>query len=90
MLLSRHQNAGQSHDMKIANISFDNMAQFKYLGTTVTKQNLIQKEIKSRLNSVRLNTTQFRNFGLHVCCLKHKNWNTKIIILPVVLYGCET
>jgi hypothetical protein len=29
MLLSRHQNAGQDHDMKIANISFENATQLK-------------------------------------------------------------
>jgi hypothetical protein len=29
MLLSRHQNAGQNHDMKIATRSFENVAQFK-------------------------------------------------------------
>jgi hypothetical protein len=39
MLLSRHQNAGQNHDMKIANRCFKNLAQFKYLLTTVTDQN---------------------------------------------------
>jgi hypothetical protein len=31
MSLSRHQKAGQNHDTKIANRSFENMAQFKYL-----------------------------------------------------------
>jgi hypothetical protein len=36
MLLSYHQDAGQNHDIKIANRSFDNVAQFRYLGTTVT------------------------------------------------------
>jgi hypothetical protein len=41
MLLSRHQNAGQNHDMKIANRCFENVAQFSYLGTTVRNQNLI-------------------------------------------------
>jgi hypothetical protein len=51
MLLSRNQNAGQNHNINIGDRSFDNVAQFKYLGTTVTNQNLIQKEIKSRLNS---------------------------------------
>jgi hypothetical protein len=51
MLLSRHQNAGQNRDIKIANGSFENVSQFKYLGTTVTNQNLIQEEIKRRLNS---------------------------------------
>jgi hypothetical protein len=50
MLLSRHQNAGQNHDIKIDDRSFGNVAQFKYLGTTVTNENLIQEEIKRRLN----------------------------------------
>jgi hypothetical protein len=36
MLLSRHQNVGQNRDIKIANRSFQNVPQFKYLGTTVT------------------------------------------------------
>jgi hypothetical protein len=31
---------------KIANKSFENMAQFRYLGMTVTNQNLIQEEVK--------------------------------------------
>jgi hypothetical protein len=35
-LLSRHQNVGQKRDIKIANRSFENVSQFKYLGTTVT------------------------------------------------------
>jgi sorting nexin-29 len=50
MLLYRQQNVGQNRDMKI-NRSFENLSQFKYLGTTVTNQNLIQEEIKRRLNS---------------------------------------
>jgi hypothetical protein len=51
MLLSRHQNAGQNHDIKTVNRSCENRAQFKYLGMTVTNQNLIQEKIKRRLNS---------------------------------------
>jgi hypothetical protein len=51
MLLSRHQNTGQNRDIKIPKRSFENVAQFKYLGTTVINQNLIQEEIKKRLNS---------------------------------------
>jgi hypothetical protein len=50
MLLSRHQNAGQN-DIKTDNRSFENVAQFKHLGTKTTNQNLIQEEIKRRLNS---------------------------------------
>jgi hypothetical protein len=37
MLLSRRQNVGQNRDIKIANRSFENVSQFKYLGTTVKK-----------------------------------------------------
>ncbi|PNF17080.1 hypothetical protein B7P43_G16107 [Cryptotermes secundus] len=35
----------------IANRCFENVAQFRYLGTTITNQNLIQEEIKRRFNS---------------------------------------
>jgi hypothetical protein len=41
MLVSRYQNAGQNRDMIIANRSFENVSQFKYLGKTVTNQNFI-------------------------------------------------
>jgi hypothetical protein len=51
MLLFCHQNVGQNRDIKTANTSFENLSQFKYLGTTVTNQNLIHEEIKRRLNS---------------------------------------
>jgi hypothetical protein len=51
-LLSRHQNGGQNRDIKIANRSFENVAQFRYLGTRVKDQNLIQEVMKRRSNSV--------------------------------------
>jgi hypothetical protein len=51
MLLSHHQNVDQNRDVEILNRSFENVSQFKYLGTTVTDQNLIQEEIKKRLKS---------------------------------------
>jgi hypothetical protein len=51
MLPSPHQNVGQNRDIKIANKLFANVSQFKYLGMTVSNQNLIQEEIKRRLNS---------------------------------------
>jgi hypothetical protein len=50
MLLSHHQNADQKYDIKIANKSFENATLFKYMGITVTNQNLIQEEIKMRPN----------------------------------------
>jgi hypothetical protein len=48
MLLSHHQNAGQNHDIKIANRAFENVAQFRYLETTIANQNLIREEIMKR------------------------------------------
>jgi hypothetical protein len=51
MLLSCLWNVGQNQDIKIATRPFENVSQFKYLGTTVTNQNLIQEEIKRILNS---------------------------------------
>jgi ribosomal protein S2 len=46
MSLSCHQNAGRTHDIKMANRCSENVALFRYLGMTVTNQNLIQEEIK--------------------------------------------
>jgi ribosomal protein S2 len=51
MLLSHNQNAGQNHDMMIGNRCSENVAQFRYLGMTITNQNLIQEEIERRLNA---------------------------------------
>ena len=48
---SREQNAGRIHSMRIDNITFDRVEDFKYLGTTLTHQNSIREEIKSRLKS---------------------------------------
>jgi hypothetical protein len=51
LLMSRYQKAEQRHSIKIANRSFEDVAKFKYLGTILTDQNCMHKEIKSRLNS---------------------------------------
>jgi hypothetical protein len=48
MFMSSHQTTGQNHYIKIANKSFENAAQFEYLGTIITNQNCIHKEIKSK------------------------------------------
>jgi hypothetical protein len=66
------------------------VAQFKYLGTTVTNRNLIQEEIKSTLNSG--NACYHSVQKLLSSRLLSKNRRIKIyktIILPVVLYGRE-
>ena len=36
MVMSRNQNAGQSHGMKPDNSSFERVNEFKYLGTSLT------------------------------------------------------
>jgi hypothetical protein len=68
MLLSRHLNAGQNYDNKVANRSFENVAKFRYLGATRTNQNSFQEEIKRRLNSGNACYHSVQN--LLVCCLK--------------------
>ena len=51
MVMSRDQNAGRSYSMTIDNSSIERVEEFRYLGTTLTNQNSIQEEIKSRLKS---------------------------------------
>jgi hypothetical protein len=91
MLLSRHQNVDQNREIKISNKSFENVSQFKYLGTTVTNRNFMQEEIMRRLN---YGNACYHSFQNHLSSrLLSKNVKIRIyktIILPVVLYGCET
>jgi hypothetical protein len=91
MLVSRCQKAGQRQSIKIGKRSFESVAKFKYLGTTLTDQNCIHEEIKSRLNSG--NACFHSGQSLLSSRLLSGNVKVKIyktIILPVVLYGCET
>ena len=91
IFMSRDQNAGRNHSIKIDNSSFERVEQFRYLGAALTDQNCIQEEIKSTLKSGKACYHSLQN-------LLSSSWLTKFlktkiyraIMLPVVLYGCET
>jgi hypothetical protein len=77
--------------MKIDNSSFERADKFKYLETTLTNENSIQVENKSRLKSG--NTCYHSVQNLLSSSFLSKTLMMKIyrtITLPVVLYGCET
>ena len=74
------------HTMKVDNSSTEMVEEFKYLGTTLTNQNSIQKEIKSRLklrNACYHSVQNLFSSSLLSKNLKIKIYRTKI--LPVVL-----
>ena len=91
MIMSREQTAGLSHTMKVDNSSIERVEEFKYLRMTLTNQNSIQKEITSRL---KLGNACYHSLqNLLSSSLLSKNLKIKIyrtIILPIVLYLCET
>ena len=90
MVVSRDKNAGRSHSMKTDNSPFERVDEFIYLGTTLTNENSIEEEIKSRLKSY--NNWHHSMQNLLSSSLLSKNWKIKIyrtVILPVVLYECE-
>jgi len=77
--------------VRIDNSTFERVGDFKYLGTTLTNQNSIAEEIKSRLRSGNACCHSVQN--LLSSRLLSRNLKINIIrntILPVVLYGCET
>jgi hypothetical protein len=85
MIMSCHPNSGQNQNIRIANESFENVAKFKYLGMTLTNQNDIHDEIKSRLNSGSACYYSVQN--LLSSCLISKNLKIKIyktVILPLI------
>jgi len=88
--MSRDQNAGRNHSVRINNSTFERAEEFKYLGTTLTHQNSILEEIKSRL---RLGNACYHSVqNLLFSRLLSKNLKIKIYrtVILSVLYGCET
>jgi hypothetical protein len=84
-------NSGPNQNIRIANELFENVAKFKYLGTTLTNQNDIHDEIKSILNLGNACYCSFQN--LLFSSLISKNLKIKIyktVILPAVQNCCKT
>jgi hypothetical protein len=90
-MVTSHKKAGQKHSIQIANRSFEVVAKFRYVGTTLTDQHSMQEKIDSRLNSGNgcyHSVQSLLSYRLLSRNVKVKLYKT--IILPVVLYGCET
>jgi hypothetical protein len=90
MFMAGNQKAGRSYSMKIDNSSIERVKEFKYLGTTLTDQNFIQVDIKSRLklgNSCYYSVQNLLSSRLLSKNLKIKIYKT--IILPVFCMGVK-
>jgi len=67
MFMSHELNAEHNHDIKI---SFKGVANFRYLGITLTDPNCIHREIKNRLNCGMSATLRSGIFSRVFCCPK--------------------
>ncbi|KAJ4450879.1 hypothetical protein ANN_02311 [Periplaneta americana] len=91
MIMSRGENIVRNGNIKIGNLSFEKVEKFKCLGATVTNINDTREEIKHRINMG--NACYYLVEKLLSSSLLSKNLKVrmyKTVILPVVLYGCET
>ena len=81
----------QNQNILIGNLSFENVENFKYLGVTVTNTNDIREEIKCTINMGNACYYSLEKIlSSRLLSKKLKVSTYKTIILPVVLYGCET
>ena len=86
MAMSRDQNAGRIHNVRTDNSTFDRVDEFKYLGKTLTNQNFIPEEIKSRLRS---GCACFHSVQNRLCSrLLPKNLKIKICRTIILLLFC--
>ncbi|KAJ4431656.1 hypothetical protein ANN_20255 [Periplaneta americana] len=91
MIMSRDQNIVRNGNIKIGDLSFEEVEKFKYLGATVTNINDTREEIKRRINMG--NACYYSVEKLLSSSLLYKNLKVRIyktVILPVLLYGCDT
>jgi hypothetical protein len=87
MDMSGDRNAGRDDSVKIGNSSIERVEEFKYLGTMLTDQNFVQEE----LGAVEIRECLL-SFGAESVFFQvaFQTLKDQDIILPVVLYGCET
>ena len=91
MITFRQQNIAQNQNIVIENSSFEIVEKFKYLAVTVTNTNDIREEIKRRINMGNACDYSLEKILSSRLLSKKLKVNTyKTIILPVVVYGCET
>ncbi|KAJ4427781.1 hypothetical protein ANN_25434 [Periplaneta americana] len=94
MIIFRNQNILGNGNIKIGDLSLEEVEKFKYLGATgatVTNINDTREEIKRRINMG--NACYYSVEKILPSSLLSKNVKVRIyktVILPVVLYGCET
>jgi hypothetical protein len=69
MLMSHSQKIEEKHGIKIGIRSFEDVAKFKYLGTTPTDQNCMYEKINSRLNSGNACYCSVQSLCPPACCL---------------------
>jgi len=62
LFMFREYNAGQNHNIKIGNKSFERLEEFTYLETTIKYQNSIHETMKNRLNSGKACLYSVQNF----------------------------
>ena len=84
--MSCDQYAGRNHNIKTGNKSFERVEELKHLGIPLTNKNPFIKKLRANRRPGMLAIIRCRIFGFPVYFPKMY----KTIILPVVLYGCET
>ncbi|KAJ4439816.1 hypothetical protein ANN_07944 [Periplaneta americana] len=90
VIMSRDQNIVQNGNIKIGDLSFEEVEKLKYFGATVTNINDTREENKRRINMG--NACYYSVEKLLSSSLLSKNVEVRIYktVILLVLYGCET
>ena len=87
LIMTRDQDTGRIHDIKIVDNTFESLEQFRYLGTNLTNQNSIQEENMYILKSQNACYHSVQN--LLSSSLLSKNINIKIYRTTDFLLFCN-